>query len=163
MTYLAEIEKITGVRGVTIAPLMVKQVVNDNGRASLFDKPSSRLRVIHPDGSEIAHFHLSTFPGCCGICMSFHTSIWPSYQRKGLGKLLMKMKEQIAFENGYTLMVATDKCIHESQMRIFKGAKWVKSAEFRNRRTHNSVGLFTREIQDTMIKLGFNTPVIHAP
>lgn len=160
MTYIQQIEKITGLTGVKIVPYHSQvHVYNDKGLAVTQKKTTSRLQIVVGD-KEIAHFHLCQVPGCCGMCMSFHTSVAGTYLNKGLGRVLMKLKEQIAFNAGYTLMLATDATRNVAQMKIFDGAKWTRKDLFTNKRTRNEVGVYTRHLADTGIQIGQETPVI---
>src|SRR5689334_22495777 len=102
MTYLKKIEEIVKFTGVRVEALRTKNQVYMDGAYRIQDRTTGTFLVTHgPEAdatkNQIARFTLSCFPGCCGAVISCHTSVQPPYQRKGLGALLMKLKEQIAW------------------------------------------------------------------
>ena len=110
--------------------------------------------TINGQRTNLATFHLLAFPGCCGACISFACSVSTLWRNKGLGQLLNKMRIQAAYNAGYTLLVCTDKTANTHQVKLLTANGWVKSAEFRNKRTNNMVGLFTVMVKDTGIPIG---------
>ncbi len=103
---------------------------------------------------QIGRFHLVQLPGCCGVVVSFGSSVYPPNQKKGIGNLLMQMREQIAWDCGYTLMLATDVRRDGPQYKLFKKNGWVAVKDFQNRRTNNTVDLQTKALKDSGIAVG---------
>jgi GNAT superfamily N-acetyltransferase len=58
-------------------------------------------------GNRLPTSKLTTMPGCCGIVISTNAYVYPDYRGKGLGHLLNRMRQQIAYEWGYGLIFAT--------------------------------------------------------
>lgn len=76
----------------------------------LMDHHPQRFEVFRvTDHSEfnIGYTYFSPFPGCCGAVVSHHTYLNPDSRHSGLSEPFRKLKEKIAKEMGYPLMVAT--------------------------------------------------------
>lgn len=158
MTYIDKMQSLLGVpvvverrRPVGSSPNHTYDVFHNKADAKAADRDSRPV---------IATFCLCQLPGCCGVCVSYHTQVYDPYRHRGIGKLLMKLKEQLAYDSGYTLMLATDRIRSTYQQKIFTASNWDKAAEFKNRRSGNEVGVHVRKLADTHIILGFPNPGI---
>lgn len=106
----------------------------------------------------IANFYLQQLPGCCGVCISHSNYISPHYRNKGLGRLLNRMRQQIAWDSGYTIMLCTDRKANVPQQKILKKTGWEEVSAFKNRRTQNDVGVHVKKLRNTGYKVGATTP-----
>ena len=92
------------------------------------------------------HFYMQQVPGCCGICISFHTWVETEFRGKGIGNLLMKLKLQIAKEAGYTFFMATTNQRCDSADAIFKKYNFFIMNTFINKRTLNSITVWGKQL-----------------
>jgi hypothetical protein len=106
----------------------------------------------------VAAFYLRELPGCCGVYVSYNCSVSSKYRKLGIGTLLNKMRQQIAWDHGYTLLICTDVDNNEPQQKILKKNNWTKLTSFINRNTDNPVSLHSIEVKDTGIKIGMCLP-----
>lgn len=158
MTY---IDKLQALLGVPVTVERRKMPGNIPNRVyDVFHNQPGAKTADHDNRPVIATFCLCQLPGCCGVCVSYHTQVYDPYRHRGVAKLLMKLKEQMAHDNGYTIMLATDKTRNTYQQKVFAASNWDKSAEFKNRRSGNEVGVYVRKLADTHICLGFSNPGI---
>lgn len=104
------------------------------------------LRHIAPGGESfylsgnIAQFNLTQFPSCCGLLLSYTTMVRSEWQKKGIGALVMELKEKIAREAGYTRLMGT--LILPSmtaEKKLWDRSGWKVVEEWRNRRSGNMV------------------------
>lgn len=138
MTFLEQIEQIVG------NPV---ELVRDEGNYAVV------LRDVRPSHS-VAWFQLDQLQGCCGVLVSYHAAIGLRYRGKGLGYLLNKMRQQIAWNRGYTVLICTDVLHNEPQQKILERNGWTKLTAFENRRTGNDVGLHIKHLEDSGIQIG---------
>jgi hypothetical protein len=89
----------------------------------------------------LAEFSLTQLPGCCGVCVSYHASVYLSVQDKGLGTLLCSIRKDIARALGYGCMLCTDVSNNEPQQRILVKNGWKNIHRFRNPRTNNDINI----------------------
>jgi hypothetical protein len=91
---------------------------------------------------EIAHFKLVEMPGCCGVVIS--TAAWtePKFRQRGIGTVMNKFRMAIARAVGYSTMMCTavDDGITE---KILAKNGWSKIGGFVNRRTNNSISMYS--------------------
>lgn len=102
----------------------------------------------------IAKFRLQQLPGCCGVLVSYHANVKLAWRCKGLGTILNKMRQQIAWNKGYTLLLCTDVMENDPQQKILERNGWVPVTEFKNRRTDNEVGLYLNHLADSGVAVG---------
>lgn len=97
---------------------------------------------------QVSSFSLAELPGCCGILVFYHASVATDFQKKGLGSLLLRVREETARKAGYSVAMATVLKYNEAELSILEKANWTKigiptgvsrSQVFRNRRTNNEV------------------------
>jgi hypothetical protein len=106
----------------------------------------------------VAVFNLKELPGCCGVYVSFNCDVSSRYRKLGIGTLLNKMRQQIAWDHGYTLLICTDVDSNLPQQKILKKNNWDKLTSFINRNTDNMVSLHSILLKDTGIKIGMRLP-----
>ena len=104
------------------------------------------LRHVPPGGEgfylngSIAQFNLTQFPSCCGLLLSYTTMVRSEWQKKGIGALVMELKEHIARETGYSRLMGTltlPSMIAEK--KLWDRSGWKVVEEWRNRRSGNMV------------------------
>jgi GNAT superfamily N-acetyltransferase len=103
------------------------------------------LREVERD---FAYFNLHRMPGCCGVVVSYHASVLPLFQGKGLGQLLMRMRFAAAYRGGFTLMQCTTTKQNKRECHILGKLGWKQTEEFINRRTSNTVLVYTRQLHE---------------
>ena len=91
--------------------------------------------------SQLALFSLTQLPGCCGICVSYHSYVSEPVRRKGLGTLLCSVRKDIAKALGYGCMLCTDVVKNGAQKRILDKNGWKETHRFLNPRTDNNVNI----------------------
>lgn len=131
------IEKITTIVG---KPIEIRNIKQDT-RIWTNEKP-------------IAGFALTEMPGCCGICVSYYSFVEKEYRSKGLGTLLNQLRQQLAYDYGYTILLCTDLEDNLHQQKILLKNGWNKLLTFINNRTTNKVCLHAITLKDTNIKIG---------
>ena len=90
----------------------------------------------------VARFKLVEMPGCCGVVISTAAFTDPDYQKRGIGTSLNKFRIAIARAVGYSTMMCTavDDGITE---KILNKNHWIKTGTFVNKRTNNSISMYT--------------------
>jgi len=139
-TYREAIEKITG------HPVAIVQT------GTLFEiKPFPGANTTN---RIVARFYMQVFPACCGACISYGAAVYAPYLNKGLGKLLNKMRIQLAHDCRRKLIICTDVEKNTHQQKILKANGWQKATSWLNPRSHNDVGLHYRVTGDTGMQIG---------
>ena len=87
----------------------------------------------------VSAFSMKEFPGCCGIVVFYHASVAEDFRGKGLGKLLLTLREESARKAGYTQAYATVLESNKAELAILGAAKWESMDRFENQRTRNIV------------------------
>jgi len=88
---------------------------------------------------QVAQFSMRQLSGCCGVLVFFHASVANTFRNKGLGTLLLKVRENAAIQAGYTVAQATILETNEAEIRILERANWKTHFQFTNARTGNNV------------------------
>jgi GNAT superfamily N-acetyltransferase len=127
-------------------------------RSYTIDKTEQGKFVLWTDKDMIACFTLVTMPGCCGILVSTGSYVEQKFQGKGIGHLLNSMRQRIAYEWGYPLMICTDVTTNTPQQKILSKAGWKHLLGFKNSRTGNDVSLHAIPVLPGNIELGFKLP-----
>jgi hypothetical protein len=96
--------------------------------------------------STVAEWHMVQLPGCCGVMVCYNSYVSMSWQGRGIGGIVARLKKKLAYDMGYTLLLATDILENEPNMKIFEKASLKMVASFENRRTDNQVGVFAVEL-----------------
>ena len=84
---------------------------------------------------------MTELPGCCGACVSLNAIVYTSYEGKGIGTILNKLRIDMAREDGYGLLICTDEKNNEHQRRILAKNGWKDVDEWVNPRTTHTVKL----------------------
>ena len=96
----------------------------------------------------IGHFSLTELSGCCGTLVSHGSRVEEKYRGKGIGNLLMLLREDIAKRMKYSQMIATARSTNEVQKFLFSKRGWVMSGSYRNSRTGNMVINYYKNLGD---------------
>ena len=121
---------------------IVKGVIKELLCLSNGAKASLEIRYYLPEAdSTVAHFCLSTLPGCCGVVVSHYTYVSWSLRKKGIGKALQSIKKRFAKVCGFSCMLCTYVGYNVAQEKVLKGAGWEQVDLFRNLRTGNIVNI----------------------
>jgi|SRR5690606_25421085 len=92
-------------------------------------------------------FLLQQLPGCCGVCVYHDMIVDVTAKNRGVATFFTQLAERLAWEWGYTTIIATDRKDNEWTKRIFTKRKWEESFEFINRRTDNDVIVWIKDLR----------------
>ena len=110
-------------------------------------KDTSDLRS--PWDAEVASWYMSPFPGLCAAVILNGGSVAGRWREKGVGRALMALKKRLAYDAGYSIVVASDVCDPRSpQGKIFKRHGFERVFEGVNDRTQNLCGIYATFIGD---------------
>ena len=97
---------------------------------------------------DIAGFELIQQINCCGILISTQTWVDKKYRRMGYAQVMMPIKEAFAKELGFSLIMATVNITgNPAEVHILEKFGWKLKDSFVNKRTNNTVGIYTKEIK----------------
>jgi GNAT superfamily N-acetyltransferase len=91
----------------------------------------------------ISRFSMNQLPGCCGVIVFYHASVALDFRGRGLGSLLLRLREEAARKAGFTLALATVEG-NEEERSILEKAGWKQLESFNDHRTGNQVILYGR-------------------
>lgn len=89
--------------------------------------------------AQISQFSVSELPGCCGVAVFYHCSVATDFQKRGLGGLLLELREEAARKAGYTYAQATVLADNKPEIAILSDHKWEELSKFKNKRTGHTV------------------------
>jgi len=113
----------------------------------LLNVVSAHVNIFYKEkGVPICRFSLATLPGCCGSIISYHTYVDYSSRNKGIGKILQKIKEDIAVIHGFSSILCTTTSDNKIQQNILRKNKWNLLSDFLNERTGNIVQYWAKSI-----------------
>jgi len=70
------------------------------------------------------------------------------FQGQGYAQEMMKLKEGLALEFGYTLLLCTvDMGNNPAEVHILKKCGWTEDKVFKNARTKHTVGVFSKDLR----------------
>jgi ribosomal protein S18 acetylase RimI-like enzyme len=92
-------------------------------------------------GRCVLEWNMKEMAGCCGIFISYGASVYPSFQRKGLGKKALDCRLKIAREMDYSQFVCTVRDDNKIEQHMLEkaGLKQIPEMSFVNKRTKNKV------------------------
>ena len=126
------------------APLINVQEVLEKGLNS-----SAVFVVIQETSTssiEVGNFNLAPLPGCCGVVVSCYSYLTPMSRHTAIGKIFHEIKEAVAKEMGYSLMISTTDMTNVPQVVSASRAKWRFIDFFTNKRTGNKLGVAIKHI-----------------
>jgi GNAT superfamily N-acetyltransferase len=89
----------------------------------------------------IATWELYGMKNCCGICVSTAAFVDPKCRKNGLGRILNRVRIDLAKYMGYGLLLCTDVTRNKPQQRILESNGWKQLYTFINPRTKNEVAI----------------------
>ena len=94
---------------------------------------------------EIGSFKLAPMPGCCGVVVSTESILNPRW-RGSIPQIFHRIKEQVAKQFGYSLMIATVQSRNYPEVIGASHNGWKFVHTFRNKRTTNDIGVMVKDI-----------------
>lgn len=107
----------------------------------------ARYEIVE-DGVHKGFFDLSTFPGCCKICISHNLRILPAFQHQGTGKRAQKQRMLLAKSLGYKIILATVNDKNKAQEKILTKYGWRRVTFYDNHENGNRIALWYRNLDD---------------
>lgn len=104
-----------------------------------YGKAQDRQRVI-------TQWKIVPFPGCCAFCISTEVIVGAPYTRKGVNRVGIQLRQEIARLTGFTGIVCTDLQTNTAERRTLAKAMWKDVYQVTNRRTTNSVNLSVKDL-----------------
>jgi len=95
----------------------------------------------------VVQFDLEIMPGCRGILVSTHTYVHERFRNMGINTFLQKVKNRIAKENDFSLLLATTRRDNDPEVHILETSGWKKIHEFGNKKTYNDVIFWVKEVK----------------
>jgi GNAT superfamily N-acetyltransferase len=99
-----------------------------------------------PNFELVTIFTLEQMKGCNGIVISRSVEITPDFRGKGYGSAFCTMRENIAKDFGYSLIVCTIVVGNIPQEKIMAKNGWQKMVQFMNQKTSNNVSLYYKHL-----------------
>ena len=96
---------------------------------------------------KISHFSIKELPGCCGVAVLYHCSVATDFQSKGLGSLLLQLREESACKAGYSFAQATVVKENKAERAILEKLGWKELASFTNRFTRNGIIVYGKSLR----------------
>lgn len=96
----------------------------------------------------VGKFSMAEFPGCCGVVVNYHAQIETQFRGKGLGKLMLQIREDAARRANYSVLLATVDEKNEPEKNLLTKNKWVRVAAFKNKKTANMISLFIKILEE---------------
>lgn len=107
-----------------------------------------------PSGTEaevrdyLTMFTLSQLAGCCGACVSSGAYVALTARGRGIGTFFNKVRQRIARELGYGIMICTDVESNEPQQKILDNTGWESVYKWTNPRTRNALEMRVVHLAD---------------
>jgi GNAT superfamily N-acetyltransferase len=108
-------------------------------------KPMS-LEVWSKKHRPVCRFILRKYPGNSNILVSYYMMVYPAFRKRGIAKFLQEIKVQIAKDLKCNKLMTTVVDNNEAEINLLNKCGWVKEISFLNRRTGNTVLIFTKNI-----------------
>lgn len=103
--------------------------------------------TLKEEGKDVAGFTLIEMVNCCGILVSTKTFVRESHRKRGIAQGMMYIKEELARTFGYSSMMATVNITgNPAEVHILEKMGWTNVNQFKNSRTKNTVGVFTKNL-----------------
>lgn len=112
----------------------------------------TNIKTIYPVTNlqrNVCSFSLVPMPGCCGMIIASAVAVFAPYGGKGIGKLLLRAREEAALSAGYTLLLET--CTEQANGReigMLEKYGYKRVDRFVNNRTKNTVVVLTRNLRE---------------
>lgn len=112
------------------------------GQTAVFELFRCTVDTEFPIGS----FSFTEMPGCCGIVVSHATYLTEQTRHSGLSDSFRGLKEALAKELGYSLMLATTIMTLPASVGNMIKSKYKIDNVFVNKRTGNNIGLGIKKL-----------------
>ena len=103
------------------------------------------VKTLSPNEYTIAQFRLTQFTGCCAFMFSTSTAVSAKWQNKGIGTILMGLKQYISKAANFSALVVTDKKSNLAEVGLLRKCGFRELYEKLNRRTGNTVIMWIKE------------------
>ena len=136
---------IDGTELARITRLLKEQV--GYGFRVQFDPNPFRIEFAFRSNSfDMSGFTLIQQVNCCAILVSTQTFVRENFRSQGLAQDMMGIKEALAREFGYSMLMATVNISgNPAEVHILEKFGWKNNGDsFVNPRTKNTVGIFTK-------------------
>ena len=97
--------------------------------------------------NQIAEFGLTQLEGCCGVVVSCHVKVHPEFRGKGLGQLLLTIREAAVISAGYTVIMATSIANNAVENHILVKNGYKPMNTFTNARTNHLVTMWQKNLR----------------
>ena len=95
----------------------------------------------------IAEFGMTMLDGCCGVVVSHHVKVAQRYCAKGLGQLLLDIRQRAILRAGYTVMMATSINDNFVENHLLEKNGFKPMNDFVNNRTTNKVIMWQKNLR----------------
>lgn len=98
----------------------------------------------------VASFGMMQMPANCGIVISTGVLVPFPYAGKGIGRLLLEIREAAALLDGYTVAVETGVLgMQDKELNILKKNKYTEMERFVNNRTSSKIWWASKNLRGT--------------
>lgn len=145
MGYICDTDKARKTVGELIKSM--KSTIMSDFSVALDSGPFNLKITIRRGGKDIAGFTLAEQKNCCGILVSTQTFVDNEYRKQGIAQEMMPLKEALAKEFGYSCLLATVNITgNPAEKHILEKFGWTMHTSFKNSRTKNTVGIFSKNL-----------------
>lgn len=96
--------------------------------------------------TEIGYVYFSEMPGCCGVVVVHNMFLFTQYRGSQFSDPVRRVKEKLARELGYSLMIATTRMDQIPAVQNMFKSKYTIATTFCNKRTNNLIGLGFKKV-----------------
>ncbi len=94
----------------------------------------------------VAVFRFEPLPGCCGVVVSTASYINTEWRGSWVGPEFHKLKEELAKNFGYSLLLATTQLSNIPEVVSSSKARWRIVKTFLNKRTSRELGVMMKNL-----------------
>jgi GNAT superfamily N-acetyltransferase len=102
------------------------------------------------DVPSISSFKLKMLPGCCGVCISTGSYVYPNFRGKGIGTLLNSFRIDVARCMRYGLLMCTDVVDNIPQRKLLNKNGWKEIVTFNNPQTKNNIAMHVIDLNERL-------------
>lgn len=136
--------------GHSIDDILWAEMIEYSKGLEYLDGHSAMFKVfLKTDHSEfyIGKFHLSSMPGCCGVCVSHYAELTPENRHKGLRWAFRDIKGYVGSLMGYSAMIATSEVENIPAFMSMQKSGYSIDHTFVNRRTNHVLAFGFKELK----------------
>jgi GNAT superfamily N-acetyltransferase len=129
---------------------LLKDTVKHDFSVQFDSNPFKITFTFRYNNRTMAGFTLVEQVNCCAILVSTRTFVYEPYQGQGIAQEMMPIKEALAREFGYSMLLATVNVSgNPAEVHILEKFGWQLSGDtFVNPRTKNTIGVFTKVLPE---------------